>query len=131
MSRSWRIALLAVVLVAVAALLVAQELRAVRVVVCTRIEKAEPIGAAQAFPPDVGTLICFTQIANNGEGTTVVHVWRYGESEMARITLPVSPSDDRTWSFKRVSPAWTGVWRVVIEDGHGRVLGEARFTLGK
>jgi len=131
MNRPWRIPLLVLFLVTVAALLVAQEVRLERAVVCTRMENGEPVGTAEAFPADVGTLICFTKLANVGEGTTVVHVWRYGESQMARITLPVSPSDDRTWSFKRVSSAWTGAWRVVIEDANGRVLGEARFTLGK
>ncbi|MGD8374761.1 MAG: DUF2914 domain-containing protein [Acidobacteriota bacterium] len=96
------------------------------------VEEREPVDAGTDFPADVGELFCFTRITG-GSGdaeTSVVHVWRRGEEEVARVRLPVRGASWRTWSRKRVLPSWTGEWTVDVEDTAGNVLETLSFTIG-
>jgi len=96
-------------------------------VVCRNVENRTPQGAGEQFPADVGQLFCFSEV-KNGEGS-VVHVWFYGDKEVARIELPVSGARYRTWSKKRILPNQTGSWRVEVQDREGHVLAQQAFTI--
>jgi hypothetical protein len=95
--------------------------------VCTRVEARAPVGAADHFPANVGTLACLSEI--HGGAGKVVHVWIRGDKEMAKIELPVKGERWRTWSQKRILPEWTGAWRVEVRAEDGTVLAKAEFTI--
>lgn len=96
-------------------------------VVCTGVENREPQGVAEQFSSQVGALYCFSQVKNY-EGT-ILHVWFYGEKEVARVELAVKGERFRTWSKKRIPPSWAGAWRVEVRTAEDKVLAEARFTV--
>lgn len=123
---------IAVVAILVGARLQAQapQLAAEDLVACTGVEDRQPVGVADSFSADVGTVWCFNKIIGAEEETSVVHVWYQGEQERARVTLPVRASRWRTWSRKQIPPQWAGQWRVVVEDSIGTVLAEVSFTVG-
>lgn len=96
------------------------------------VEERRPLDAGTDFPADVGELFCFTRITGGSDDaeTSVVHVWRRGDEEVARVPLPVRGASWRTWSRKRILPSWTGEWTVDVEDAAGNVLETLRFTVG-
>jgi hypothetical protein len=102
-----------------------------RAVVCSGVEHDEPVGTANAFPADVARVYCFVELTGASDDTTLSTVWYFEGSEMARIGMVAKPPDWRTWGFKRMSSAWVGSWRVVVEDGNGHQLAEVKFKLRK
>jgi len=59
----------------------------------------------------------------------VTHVWYHEGKTMSRIDLKVGSADWRTWSSKRILPAWRGRWEVKVLDDEGMVLSSARFVV--
>ena len=82
------------------------------------------------FPADVGRLFCFSRLEGMTPPTTITHVWHYNEHEMARVELPVAASSWRTWSSKKILPAWQGEWLVQVLDADGNELDSVSFTVG-
>lgn len=117
------------VLVAVTAPTLAMAMEAERVVVCTGVEERKPVGAAERFAADVGRVYCFSELTGVGAAEVIRHVWYWEGTEVARIPLPVEPGRFRTWSLKTIPPAWSGSWRVVVEDANGDVVGEVKFKV--
>jgi len=107
--------------------LVAME--AERVAVCAGIEEREPVGAAERFPADVGRVYCFSELTGVEAAEVIHHVWYWEGTEVARIPLPVEAGRFRTWSLKTIPPAWTGSWRVVVENAAGDSLAELKFKI--
>ena len=99
-----------------------------RAVVCTDVVEREPVGAAESFPGDVSRLFCFTEIRGL-EGTTITHAWIHDGKTRARVELPVRSNRWRTWSTKKISPAWTGHWQVKVLDADGIVLSTQDFVV--
>lgn len=124
-----RTLLAAVGVVLLAGMAQAGELFVPRAVVATGVEEREPVGEAEEFAADVGTLFCFTEVTGAGEASQVVHVWFHGEEEQFRITLPVRGERWRTWSRKRIGAGQDGFWRVVVEGPDGATLAEVPFTV--
>lgn len=97
--------------------------------VCTAVEDRSPVGAATEFENTVGALYCFTKITGASDSTSVVHVWYYGDKEIARVNMAVNSAEWRTWSSKRILAEWTGAWRIDVESSDGTVLKSAGFTV--
>ncbi len=85
--------------------------------------------AADEFSADAGQVYCLTRIVNLGAAETVTHAWYYEGKTMARVELKVGSSHWRTWSSKRILPAWTGDWEVKVSDENGMVLASAGFVI--
>lgn len=85
--------------------------------------------AASEFSADAGQVYCLTRVMNLDHAATVTHAWYHDGKTMARVELNVGSSDWRTWSSKRILPAWTGDWEVKVLDVNGVVLASAGFVV--
>jgi hypothetical protein len=94
----------------------------------TLLGKSESFAAAE-FSEEAGQIYCLTRILNLNDGSGVTHVWYYEGKTMARVELPVGSGAWRTWSSKRILPAWKGPWEVKVLDANGMVLASAGFTV--
>jgi len=75
------------------------------------------------------SLCCFTEMALPAGQDSIVHVWRWGDREMARIPLEVRAPRWRTWSVKRVQDDWRGGWSVDVTDRSGFLLMRLSFSV--
>jgi len=102
----------------------------IEVVFCREVADREPVETGDSFPADVDWLYCHVTLANNGEPTQIHHDWYFEGTLIERITLSIGASPRwRTWSAKKMGPAWVGKWEVVIKTEGGRELTRASFTL--
>ncbi len=85
--------------------------------------------AAGEFSADAGQVYCLTRVMNLDASETVTHVWYHEGKTKARVELKVGSADWRTWSSKRILPAWTGDWEVKVLDVNGMVLASAGFVV--
>ena len=86
-------------------------------VMCERVEDRTPRGIRGIYSSSVGKLYCFTELTDIPAEGTIYHIWYHGEREVARVGLPVSPPQWRTYSSKIILPGWKGSWRVEIVYG--------------
>ena len=87
----------------------------------------QPVEPGKSFSASVGKLYCYSRITEIKESTEIVHVWYYGDSERARITLGVNPPSWRTYSSKAIQAHEVGSWRVEILDASGNLLETLKF----
>lgn len=85
--------------------------------------------AAAGFSAETGQVYCLSRLSHMTAPTTVTHVWYHEGRTMARVELKVGGASWRTWSSKRILPAWTGQWEVKVLDADGMVLATAGFTI--
>ncbi|MFH1138446.1 MAG: DUF2914 domain-containing protein [Pseudomonadota bacterium] len=97
--------------------------------ICRDVVDRAPVKSGQVFPADVGRLFCLTKFYTDQYPTQATHVWYYGNSERARITLPVRSSPWTTYSSKTIFPHETGDWHVVIFGPDDRVLQTYQFKI--
>ena len=95
--------------------------------ICTGVANREAVDAGTSFAVSIGRLYCFSKIADIQESTDIVHVWYYGETERARISLVVNPPAWRTHSSKIIQAHEIGAWRVEILDASGNLLETLKF----
>jgi len=76
-----------------------------------------------------GSVICLSRVMNMTPPAIVTHVWYHEGKTMSRIDLKVGSADWRTWSSKRILPAWRGRWEVKVLDDEGMVLSSAGFVV--
>ena len=110
----------------------AQETPALEVsrgVISTAIVDREPENVGTSFPKDVGKLFLFTHINGATEPTEITHVWYWGDTERARVTLSIGSVSWRTNSSKVIQEHETGSWRVDVLDADGNVLKSIEFTI--
>jgi hypothetical protein len=100
-------------------------------VICRDVTNHKPVAANTNFPASVAKLYCFSKITGAKRPTTIIHVWYYGNTERARITLPIKHSRWRTYSSKIIRPHETGVWHVDILDASGNKLEVLNFQILK
>ena len=81
---------------------------------CTGVEEREPISRETNFGSDIGTIYFWSNVLNDGEESSVEHVWIYNEVEMARVVLPANYPRNRIWSSKTILPIWKGDWTVLV-----------------
>jgi hypothetical protein len=99
------------------------------VAVCKGVEKREPVGDAESFRSDVGTLWCYTDVRNAEEPTQIFHRWYVGEKMVNEIPIQVDGPRWRCWSQKTIPSSWSGDCRVEIVTEDGEVLGTESFHL--
>ena len=107
-------------------------LHVLRAYVCKGIEQNEPTEAGKSFVPEADGILrlcCFSEIGGAGEGATILHLWYWGDREMARVELPVRSFRWRTWSTKKILDEWQGEWRVDVTDQQGFVLTSLTFSV--
>jgi hypothetical protein len=97
--------------------------------ICKDVVNREAVDTGTQFPSSVGRLYCFTKIVGAEQPTEIVHVWRYGDVERARITLGVKASNWRTYSSKAIQAHETGAWRVDVLDAAGNLLESINFEV--
>lgn len=85
--------------------------------ICERVEDRTPRGIRQVYPSTIGTLYCYTHLTEIPSEGMIYHVWYYGNVEIARVELFISPPRWRTWSSKTILPDWKGDWKVEIVYG--------------
>ncbi len=98
-------------------------------VICREVNDLNPEGISNVFPYDTHQVYCFTRIVNAQPPTSIIHVWYYGNREMARITLPVSYSTWRTYSTITIYEEWTGRWSVAVLSPENNILKVLTFTI--
>jgi hypothetical protein len=97
--------------------------------ICTGVADREPVGAGASFAVSTDRLYCFSKVANITEATEIVHVWYFGETERARVSLGVKPPVWRTYSSKIIQTHEIGSWRVEILDASGNLLETLKFEV--
>ena len=103
----------------------AQEMGAVQVTegnICTDVQNRVCYNSSTRFTAPVDQLFCFTKIVGAREDISVTHVWYFGETERARIRLPVRGPSWRTWSSKIIQPNEIGDWHVDVLGEDGQLL---------
>jgi hypothetical protein len=102
-----------------------------RAVVATGVLDREPVGVAESFPADAGTLYFYTVLEGEYTEVDLHHVWLLNGEEMARTPLRARGPRWRTWSSKQIPPEWSGRWTVqVVVAGDDQVLQAVEFTVG-
>lgn len=96
---------------------------------CTGVEEREPVGEASEFTMDIGKIFFWSNVMNEGEETTVEHVWYLNGEEKARVELPIRYTRNRIWSSKVIPAEWDGQWVVEVVAAGGVKLGEKTCTV--
>ena len=97
--------------------------------ICEGVEDREAVNVGTRFTNSTPRLYCFTKIAGAESPTEVVHVWRYGDVERARVSLAVNASNWRTYSSKAIQAHEIGTWRVDVLDTSGNLLETINFEI--
>jgi hypothetical protein len=100
----------------------ATPINVVEAVVCQEIVDRTPVGTGDVIPAGTERVFCYTRIQGAAGETEITHNWYYQGTLKASVKLPVRAADWRTWSSKRLSPAWTGEWMVEVLAGDGTPL---------
>ena len=98
-------------------------------VIATGVENLTPMGVADKFPADTGRLYCYSKIIGGGEGSSIKHIWYYGDKKVDEIILSIKSSSFRTYSYKTISSDWTGKWKVEIVADDGTILKTLEFVI--
>jgi hypothetical protein len=126
-----RILIITAILVAAALSSVAEEeggLKVEKMAFCTGVEDRVPVGENTQFFESAERIYCYTRINGAADTIDVTHVWYYGEEEKARVDLTVKSASWRTWSSKKMLPAWSGAWRVDVLGPGGELLLSREFV---
>jgi hypothetical protein len=110
----------------------AQDTNKVQIVaaaICKDVVNREAIDVGTQFPNSVSRLYCFTKAVSTEIPTEIVHVWRYGDVERARVSLAVRAATWRTYSSKAIQPHEIGPWRVDVLDTSGNLLETINFEI--
>ena len=97
--------------------------------ICKNVADRQPVETGTSFPASVGRLYCYSKITNIQYSTKIVHVWYFGDTERARVTLGVNPPSWRTFSSKRIQTHEIGKWHVKILDEAGILLKDVEFEI--
>ena len=93
------------------------------------IADRQPVDPGTTFSVTVGRLYCYSKITDIQSTTEIVHVWYYGDTERARVTLSVNPPSWRTHSSKIIQAHEIGKWHVKILDAAGNTLENVDFQI--
>ncbi|MDY6792295.1 MAG: DUF2914 domain-containing protein [Thermodesulfobacteriota bacterium] len=111
---------------------IAQETDSIKVEsasVCENIVDREPADVNTSFSVTVGKLFCFTKIVGAENPIEISHVWYFGDTERARVILPVKANTWRTYSSKVLQAHEIGAWHVDVIDPAGEVLETVEFEV--
>ena len=99
-----------------------------KMIFCTGIEERLPVGENTQFFESAERIYCYTRINGAADTLDVTHVWYYGDEEKARVDLTIKSASWRTWSSKKMLPAWSGAWRVDVLGPDENVLLSREFV---
>jgi hypothetical protein len=97
--------------------------------ICKDVVDHTAVEPGTSFPAFVEKLYCYTKIVGAIDPTEITHVWFYGDTERARVTLAVNSPLWRTYSSKIIEPHEIGSWNVVVLDESENVLESFSFTI--
>lgn len=97
--------------------------------ICERVEDREAVNVGTRFIHSTPRLYCFTKIVGAESPTEVVHVWRFGDVERARVSLSVNANSWRTYSSKAIQAHEIGPWHVDVLDTSGNLLETINFEI--
>ncbi len=100
-------------------------------VVCRDAVDREPVDVGEEFESTVGKLFCFTKVDGAETPIEITHVWYFGDTERARISLSIGGSGWRTWSTKNIMDHEIGEWHVNVLGPEGELLKTVQFTIIK
>lgn len=107
----------------------AGDVKVTTAVICHNVVDRQPVEPGTSFPVSVGRLYCYTKIENIKNAENIVHMWYYGDTQRAQISLNINPPSWRTYSSKIIQPHEIGAWRVDILDTTGNLLETVRFEI--
>lgn len=96
---------------------------------CKSIKNRRPQGEAAEFQMGIGKLFCWSEIANTGDSTAVVHIWYLGGQKKARVEMPIRHQTGTVWSSKTIPRDWIGTVKVEITTSNGEILDEKSCTV--
>ncbi|MBN1350414.1 DUF2914 domain-containing protein [candidate division KSB1 bacterium] len=108
------------------------DVKVTRLVFCRTIFQRDPYDIASNFDLSYDTEIyAHATIQNSLSEVFIVFYWYYGDKlEYKSRQYSISKSTSyRTYTYKTVSPAQKGTWRVAIRAADGSLLKEASFTV--
>lgn len=97
--------------------------------ICRDVVNREPVSVGNSFEASVGKLYCFTKIVGAQEPIEISHVWYFGDTERAKISLSVRSTSWRTQSSKKIQPHEVGDWHVDVVGPEGKVLQTLQFKI--
>ena len=89
----------------------------------------EPVNDSNTFYSSVGKLYCFTKIVGADHPVTITHVWYFGDTERASVSLAVRSSPWRTFSSKKIQAHEVGDWHVDVLGPDGDVIQTLNFKI--
>lgn len=107
----------------------ANKVQVVDAAICKDVVEREAVDVGTQFSNSVSRLYCFTKAVSSEIPTEVVHVWRYGDVERARVSLAVKAATWRTYSSKAIQSHEIGPWRVDVLDTSGNLLETINFEI--
>lgn len=100
-----------------------------RTAICKDIVDREPVETGESFEASVGKLFCFTKIIGAKTPIEVTHAWYLGDTEVARVNLPVRSTSWRTYSSKIILANAVGDWHVDVLGPEGELLETLEFKI--
>jgi len=97
--------------------------------ICRDVINREPVDVGTSFEASVGKLYCLTKIIGAAGPTEITHVWYFGNTERARISLDVNSASWRTYSSKIVQVHEIGAWHVDVLGPVDELLQTFDFTI--
>lgn len=107
----------------------ANKVQVVDAAICKDVVEREAVDVGTQFSNSVSRLYCFTKAVSSEIPTEIVHVWRYGDVERARVSLAVKAATWRTYSSKAIQSHEIGPWRVDVMDTSGNLLETINFEI--
>ena len=97
--------------------------------ICRDVVNRQPVDVGTSFEASVGKLCCLTKIIGAAGPTEITHVWYFGNTERARVSLVVNSATWRTYSSKIIQAHEIGTWHVDVLGPGGEVLQTFEFTI--
>jgi hypothetical protein len=97
--------------------------------ICRDVINREPVDVGTSFEASVGKLYCLTQIIGAAGQTEITHVWYFGNTERARVSLDVNSASWRTYSSKIIQAHEVGAWHVDVLGPADELLQAFDFTI--
>ena len=97
--------------------------------ICRDVINRQPVDVGTSFEASVGKLYCLTKIIGAAGPTEITHVWYFGSTERARVSLDVNSASWRTYSSKIIRAHEIGAWHVDVLGPGGELLQTFEFTI--
>lgn len=97
--------------------------------ICRDVINRQPVDVGTSFEASVGKLYCLTKIIGASGPTEITHVWYFGNTERARVSLDVNSASWRTCSSKIIQAHEIGAWHVDVLGPADELLQTFDFTI--